>query len=72
MIKLTDIIFNGVFVFFPVSLYINYLEYIENKSKEEKNIVLNILFIISLYLIILYNKSLNNYTQAFYNVILIL
>ena len=71
MIKVTEIILNSIFIFFPVSLYINYLEYIETNAKEEKNIILNILFILSLYLIVLYNENKNEYLLIFYNILLI-
>lgn len=68
MLKMTDLILNSILIFFPMSVYVNYLEYVKKNEEEEKNIILNILLTISLYLIITYDNNPNHYSLLFYNI----
>ena len=68
MIKLTALIQNTMCILFPMSIYVNYLEYIKRNEEEEKNIIFNILLTISLYLLVIYDNSKSIYTILFFNI----
>lgn len=61
-----------VFLFFPLTCYLIYITYISNLDIKEKNIILDISIITSLFLIIRYINDKSIYLILFYNIPLLL
>ena len=61
-----------VFLFSPLNFYLIYLIYINNLDIKEKDIILDIALVTSLFLVIRYIDDKSIYTVLFYNIPLLL
>lgn len=66
MIDFENLLLNGIYLLFPLSIYLIYSAYIKNLDMEEKNIFLDLALLTSLFLMIRYNK-----TNALHSIILL-
>lgn len=70
MLTINNILILSISLFFPTSIYVNYLTYIKTFELKEKKIILEFTLCITLLLLLRLNNSL--YTSVFYSIPLIL
>lgn len=71
MITIDNILNLSIFLFFPLSIYLNYLTYVKSLELKEKSIFLEFALYASLILMIRYNQS-NVLLAVFYNIPLVI
>lgn len=72
MITIDNILMLSICLFFPISLYQNYLTYIKTLELKEKSIILEFALYASLILMIRYNNSSSIIIETLYNIPLII
>ena len=72
MIDYENLLLNGIYLLFPISLYLIYTAYMKNMDLKEKSIFLDLALISSLFLMIRYNKTNTLHSIVLYNIPLLL